>query len=157
MEWRPAKDRFWEKVDVRGPDECWPWVAGRSGDYGIFNAGNRRIVRASIFSLELKLGRRLRKRRCACHSCDNPPCCNPFHLFEGTRRDNALDAGMKGRLHVVIPDDVVRSARTLRQNGATLEQISEQLGVSTASVSRFARRIDNGGRRFVDGQGGLDT
>lgn len=32
----------------------------------------------------------------ACHSCDNPPCCNPDHLFIGTRRDNVVDALTKG-------------------------------------------------------------
>lgn len=33
-----------------------------------------------------------------CHHCDNPPCCNPTHLFLGTKKDNAQDALKKGRL-----------------------------------------------------------
>ncbi len=33
-----------------------------------------------------------------CHHCDNPPCCNPEHLFLGTNKDNSDDAKKKGRL-----------------------------------------------------------
>ena len=29
---RDAEHRFWPKVDKRGPDECWPWLAGADGD-----------------------------------------------------------------------------------------------------------------------------
>lgn len=33
----------------------------------------------------------------ACHTCDNPQCFNPFHLFDGTQHENVKDAAQKGR------------------------------------------------------------
>jgi hypothetical protein len=33
----------------------------------------------------------------ACHHCDNPPCCNPLHIFAGTHADNHKDRDRKGR------------------------------------------------------------
>lgn len=84
--------RFWSKVDCSGgPDACWPWLADKDKDgYGLFKQGSktRRASRiacgaaGSMFAL---------------HSCDNPPCCNPKHLFEGTALDNARDRDAKGR------------------------------------------------------------
>lgn len=92
-----AKDiaRFWAKVDVRGPDDCWPWLAGTDTDgYGRFHIG-RDIFKAHRVSIALD-GRddiQLVTR----HGCDNPPCCNPRHLGSGTPADNVRDKVKRGR------------------------------------------------------------
>ena len=92
---RTREARFWAKVDTSGGfDACWPWTGARNGrrGYGSFDhAGAHR------FALELKLGRPLAFGMFACHTCDNPPCCNPLHLFEGTHQDNVDDRQAKGR------------------------------------------------------------
>jgi hypothetical protein len=39
----------------------------------------------------------------AAHTCDNPGCVNPLHIFPATPSANALDASAKGRLNRVQP------------------------------------------------------
>lgn len=90
--------RFWSKVDRRGPDECWPWLAGTFRDgYGNFKAA-RRGLKAPRVAFFLHHGRDA-DALLVCHTCDNPACCNGAHLYDGTNRDNIGDAKERGRLN----------------------------------------------------------
>lgn len=92
-----TKRLFWQKVDVRGPDDCWEWKACRhKSGYGQMRLGKQRLA-AHRFSLMLKTGRTFPRKSFVCHRCDNPPCCNPRHLFIGTQLDNMRDMWSKGR------------------------------------------------------------
>lgn len=93
------KARFWAKVDVRGPDECWPWKGGvGTGGYGSFSKGKKYSLRAN--RVAMALDGRDPLDLLSCHTCDNPPCCNPAHLWAGSGLENAKDAVSKGRYRV---------------------------------------------------------
>lgn len=89
--------RFWSKVDVSaGPEACWPWIASKFRDgYGQFKIANVNC-RAHIVAIELATDEAAKGRLCL-HSCDNPACCNPKHLFWGTHQINSDDCVAKGR------------------------------------------------------------
>lgn len=109
---------FWSKVDVQGDDDCWSWQAARNAKgYGRFGPEMAVNMMAHRYALELHLGRPVRDGHFACHRCDNPPCCNPNHLFEGTARENTADAGRKGRLKPPPGNSIARRAATHCRNG----------------------------------------
>lgn len=87
----PLEERFRSRVDVRGPDECWEWTAGRMPH------GYGAIWDTSIgLAWELAHGP-IPDGLWVLHRCDNPPCCNPAHLWLGTQADNDNDRKVKGR------------------------------------------------------------
>jgi len=92
------EERFWSKVDKRGPDDCWEWKAslGRGG-YGHFWPTRRKTMQAHRMAYELHYKIIVPKTTWVCHTCDNPKCCNPTHLFLGTPKDNTQDMLQKHR------------------------------------------------------------
>lgn len=90
------------RVDRRGSDECWPWRGGRCNGYGI-GTFNGEPFKVSRLVLAEKLGRDLLPKMYALHTCDNPICCNPAHLWEGTNADNMIDKTAKGRCRSISP------------------------------------------------------
>lgn len=89
--------RFWLKVDQRGgPGACHPWTAARDRGYGKFTIRGKGQFRAHRLAYELTIGP-IPEGLNVLHHCDNPPCCNPAHLFLGTQQDNVNDMYAKGR------------------------------------------------------------
>lgn len=99
--------RFWTRVDVKGEDECWPWNHSRDPHgYGVFSLSSRNRPASRVAYLlahgPIPDGHRIN------HHCDNPPCCNPKHLYAGTAADNTRDMMVRGRQKVKFtPDDVL--------------------------------------------------
>ena len=97
---RPVEERFWPKVDRRGPDECWPWRGAHfESGCGKIGVGGRRgrEVPATQISWSIANGRPWPEGKKACHTCDNPPCVNPAHIWPGTQAENLADMRAKGR------------------------------------------------------------
>lgn len=135
---KPVHERLADKVDRRGPAECWPFM--RSLDtkgYGRFmlNPGElgataRTWVTASRVAFLLSNDSTIDDARSVDHECHNVDtsceggatcphraCCNPAHLSGVTQRENVL-AGRGGRRdhcpqgHAMTPDNLVQSDLT---------------------------------------------
>lgn len=79
------------------PDDCWLWIGKtNNGGYGRMYPLSSPAMIASRASYILHVGP-VERGVDVCHTCDNPPCCNPRHLFVGTRGDNMRDCKRKGR------------------------------------------------------------
>jgi len=134
-------------VDTSDPDACheWPRACSDSG-YGVIGRGRRGTgtVKVPRVVLEAKLGRALSPGMFALHTCDNPPCCNEAHIYEGTRADNARDAVLRGQIRTKLTDDQVRAIRA--QAGRTATAVAAEFGVSRPLISNI---WSGKSRRFV--------
>ena len=83
------------EVNENGCHVCTSHAKDRCGYAQMSN--DKRRIGVHRLVLERKLGRLLKDNYCACHTCDNPSCINPEHLFEGSVMDNARDRNTKGR------------------------------------------------------------
>lgn len=93
------QEYFWSRVDRSG--DCWLWTASKTArGYGKLRVDGKQAY-AHRVAYELTNGA-IPDGLVICHHCDNPPCCNPAHLFMGTQGDNMRDRDAKGRLKAAL-------------------------------------------------------
>lgn len=158
-----ALARFWSKVNRGAADACWPWIACRDRKgYGRVSFGGRMFFAHRLIWILVRGA--IPTGVCVLHYCDNPPCCNPDHLFLGTNADNIADRTAKGRsaagernglsVHpecvprirgerngsAKLTEAIVRIIRAKRIEGHTQTELAATYGVAQSAISR----IDHG-------------
>lgn len=146
-------ERFWGYVKKTEDNSCWVWTKATNphgyGVFGVYVSGKCLVLashrvayylRTGIDPLDLHI----------CHHCDNPPCCNPDHLFIGTPADNAADKSRKGRAkrpswsrrerNCKLTPDQVREIRSRRAAGETAVALAAVYNVSDKAIREIVRR-----------------
>lgn len=129
-------ERFWERVDKRGPDECWLWTGASRNGYGTF-AVDGVTKKAHRVSWEIANGKPFPSELHGCHRCDVKLCVNPAHVFPGTRFDNMRDAHEKGI--VKTPYKMKEEIEKLRRRVTNLER-----------ALAYAKRITKGETQLAE-------
>lgn len=140
-------EKFERNVDrTGGPDGCWPWKGALSSSgYGLIEKGKL----AHRYAWETYNGRPLGVGLFACHTCDNPPCVNPRHLFEGSHQDNMTDSARKGRKrlktdgekngHAAFTNEQVVEIRKELAAGMSRGVLAKKHGVARSTIKRIGR------------------
>lgn len=143
--------RMTDKIARGHPDECWEWQsrARCHGGYGAINAGRGPKLRAHRVAWALHNGP-LPDGLGVLHSCDNPPCCNPDHLFLGKQDANIADMRAKGRAsrppihrgeshpHASIPDAEIPR---IKVDPRSHEDLADVYGVSSKTIYRIRKGL----------------
>ena len=139
-------DRFWEKVDKRGENECWEWLGSKDKNgYGQI-AVNSIVTKAHRLSWELCSNDEIPEEMLICHRCDNPSCINPNHLFLGNQSDNMIDMLRKNRgkhpkgenhYNAKLTEKDVLEIRKLINLNKSCYEIGKMFKVSKSAISHI--------------------
>ena len=142
----PVSERLWRRV-VKRDDGCWEWQGKRGGiGYGHIKDDGGATRMAHRVSWELVNGP-VPDGMILCHTCDNPPCVNPDHLFLGTHAANAADRNRKGRdahgerhPHALLNEALVIEIRRAVNSGERQADVARRLGFATSTISGVVKR-----------------
>jgi hypothetical protein len=149
-------ETLWSKVDKKNDEECWEWKGFKNHDgYGrtwINNKGYyaHRVIYSLAYPNTINLNAPTSQNETGflLHTCDNPSCCNPKHLWIGTHKDNMEDKAKKGRCPDFSGDKgprcklsmlQAREARLLRKNGMSARELAIKFEISLASIKTLLR------------------
>ena len=124
--------RFWSKVDKKGPDECWEWLASLRQGRGQFKIEGRMQQSHRVSWAIAHKTWPIPKDKQINHKCNNKLCVNPAHLYLGTQAQNQQDASP------LTPVDIME-IRYLKIEGYTHKEISKMFPVTRAAIGLICR------------------
>jgi hypothetical protein len=148
--------RFWRRVHMDfEAKQCWPWARKPDKDgYGRLSVlmpdGTRRNTRAHRVAAAMTLAN-YDEALVVRHTCDNPICCNPWHLQMGTQADNIADRDQRQRRAPPRGESNGRAkltaeqVRAIRESPVSALELAPQLGVSRSIIYQI-----RSGRRWRD-------
>lgn len=133
-----AKERFFRFISIV-ENGCWNWTGCTIRGYGAFQLEGK-VIKAHRLSWILHKGA-IPNGLLVCHTCDNPLCVNPAHLFIGTNKDNVADREVKGRNRppqgtnhwaAKLTLEIIKEMRCVRESeGVSYQRLGKRFGVST--------------------------
>ena len=150
------EERFNFYLKINDLNSCWIWSGPKiKTGYGVIGYrenGNRQRIYAHRLSWILSHGEIVPGIQ-VLHHCDNPPCCNPEHLFLGTQADNMHDMKLKGRrmgvetmprgtehYRTTLLDENIVDIRRRAKIGESLSIIARDFGLTTGAIWRIVKR-----------------
>lgn len=138
------KEYLQYNVNIVG--ECWMWRRTLDKDGYGKACYNMKHMPAHRMSYEEYIGD-FNKKLHVLHTCDNPGCINPEHLFLGSNEDNVKDKMLKGRQlkgegigNSKLKEKDIVNIRRLRLGGATLKSIANIYNISISNVWDVCKR-----------------
>ena len=139
--------RLWKGILIRGPNDCWPWVKGCDRDgYGIIS------VDCAAYVVTRVLWKHWHSvdpdDLLVCHNCNNPPCCNPNHLYLGTDSENlhySFDCNRRFQVGefggcAKLTNKDVKIIREELDSGRTNRAVALERGVHESTISKIKWR-----------------
>jgi hypothetical protein len=124
-------------------DECLIWPFNKVFGYGVVFIPGEGHVAKRVHRVAYRLAHGHYPEHDGCHTCDNPSCYNPRHIFDGTDKDNFRDMIAKGRSlrgernrAAILTEANVRSARMEFAAGASRSELAKKYGVSTHTIKK---------------------
>lgn len=144
--------KFWDCVEIKEDlDSCWEWKSkAGTNEYG--NTTYRNSYWSSHRLAWFLYYGEIPQGMYVCHKCDNPPCCNPNHLFLGTHQDNVNDREKKRRNKLPrcsgekhgqhkLTNIQVNEIRTMYATGRhSYRSLSGKYGVSFGEIRKIVKR-----------------
>jgi len=137
--------RFRQYLSAPDSKGCIVWTGQRNEKgYGVGSKRNTQVL-AHRIAYELANGSEPGEMQ-VCHHCDNPPCCNPEHLFLGTAKDNAADMCAKGRQSrkpSVFGEShhkaklTIEDVLAIRSSSDGCRKLAAKYGVSSTHITRI--------------------